>query len=67
MDELRNAIKEKADQSLDRVVKATNSSFTTAVLECSVPLKFRLPQLEPFDEIKDPKDHLNPFKTMLGL
>ena len=67
MDKLRNAIKEKADQSLDRMVKATNSSFTTAVLECSVPLKFRLPQLEPFDEIKDPKDHLNPFKTMLGL
>ena len=54
MDELRNAIKEKTDQSLDRMVKATDSPFTTAVLECPVPTKFRLPQLEPFDRLKDP-------------
>ena len=40
MDKLRNAIKEKTDRSLDRMVKATNSPFTTAVLECLVPLKF---------------------------
>ena len=40
MDKLRNVIKEKTDRSLDRMVKATNSPFTTAVLECLVPLKF---------------------------
>ena len=34
MDELRNAIKEKTDRSLDRMVRATDSPFTTAVLEC---------------------------------
>ena len=34
MDELRNAIKGKTDQRLDRMVRATNSPFTTAVLEC---------------------------------
>ena len=67
MDELRNAIKEKTDQSLDRMVRAINSPFTTAVLECLVPSKFRLPQLESFDALKDPQDHLNTFKTMLGL
>ncbi|XP_075639698.1 uncharacterized protein LOC142611481 [Castanea sativa] len=39
----------------------------TAVLECPMPSKFRLPQLEPFDELKDPLDHLNTFKTTLGL
>ena len=54
MDELRNAIKEKMDQSLDRMVKAIDLPFTTAVLECPVPSKFRLPQLEPFDGLKDP-------------
>ena len=43
MDELRNAIKEKTDRSLDRMVKATNSLFTTAVLECLVLSKFWLP------------------------
>ena len=67
MDKLRNAIKGKMDRSLDRVVRATNSPFITAVLECPVPSKFRLPQLEPFDELKDPLDHLNTFKMTLGL
>ena len=55
MDELRSAI------------KATDSPFTTAVLECLVPSKFWLPQLESFDGLKDPQDHLNTFKTTLGL
>ena len=67
MDKLRNAIKEKADRSLDRMVRRTDSPFTVAVLECPVPLKFCLPQLEPFDGLKDPLDHLNTFKTTLGL
>ena len=67
MDELRNAIKEKTNWSLYRMIKATDSPFTTAILECPVPSKFRLPQLEPFDGLKDPQDHLNTFKTTLGL
>ena len=67
MDELRNAIKEKTERSVDRLVRATDSSFTAAVLECLVPSKFRLPQLESFDEFKVPQDHLNTFKTTLGL
>ena len=54
MDELRSAIKEKTEQSMDRLVRATDSPFTAAVLECLVPSKFRLPQLEPFDGLKDP-------------
>ena len=67
MDELRNAIKGKPDRSLDRMVKATDSPFTTAVLECPIPSKFMLPQLKSFDGLKDPQDHLNTFKTTLGL
>ena len=67
MDELRNAIKEKTDQSLERIVRKTDSPFTMAVQECPVPSKFRLPQLEPFDGLKDPLDHLNTFKTTLDL
>ena len=67
MDKLRKAIKEKTDQSLDRIVRKTDSPFTVAVQECSVPSKFRLPQLKPFDRLKDPLDRLNTFKTTLGL
>ena len=40
MDELRSAIKEKMERSVDRLVKATDSPFTTTVLECPVPSKF---------------------------
>ena len=54
MDELRNALKEKTDRSVDRMVRASDSPFTTTVLECPVPSKFRLPQLKPFDGLKDP-------------
>ena len=54
-------------RTLDRMIRATDSPFTTAVLECSVPSKFQLPQLELFDGLKDPQDHLNTFKTTLGL
>ena len=43
MDELRSAIKEKTERSVDRLVRATDSPFTTAVLECPVPSKFQLP------------------------
>ena len=67
MDELRSTIKEKTERSMDRLVKATDSPFTTAVLECPMPSKFRLPQLKPFDGLKDPQDHLNTFKTTPGL
>ena len=67
MDELRSAIKEKTERSVDRLVRATDSPFTTAVPECPVPSKFWLPKLESFDGLKDPQDHLNTFKMTLGL
>ena len=66
MDELRSAIKEKTERSVDRLVRATDSPFTTVVLECPVPSKFRLPQLKSFDTLKDPQDHFNTFKMTLG-
>ena len=66
MDELRNAIKEKTDRSVNRMVRATDSTFTSVVLECPVLSKFRLPQLELFDGLRDPQDHLNTLTT-LGL
>ena len=40
MDELRSAIKEKTEWSVDRLVKVTDSPFTMAVLECPMPSKF---------------------------
>ena len=67
MDELRNAIRGKTDRSLDRMVRATHLPFTLPILECPMLSKFRLPQLELFDRLKGPQDHLNTFKMTLGL
>ena len=65
MDEVKNAIKGKTNQNLDRMVKTTDSPFMTAILECPLLSKFHLPQLEPFDGLKNPLDHFNTFKTTL--
>jgi len=46
MDELRNMMREKMDWNLDGMVKRTDSPFTTRILECPLPSKFRLPQLK---------------------
>ena len=43
MDELKSAIKERTDRSVDKMVRATDSPFIVAVLECPVPSKFCLP------------------------
>ena len=67
MDELRSAIREKTYWNLDGMVRRTDSPFSTRVLECLMPSKFRLPQLKSFDGLKDLLDHLNTFKTTLGL
>ena len=49
MDEMKSAMKGKTSKNLDRMIKRTNSPFTTSVLECPLPPKFRLPQLETYD------------------
>ena len=43
MDELRSAIREKTYWNLDGMVRRTDSPFSTKVLECPMPSKFRLP------------------------
>ena len=67
MDELKNAMKEKTNKNLDGMVKRTDSLFTTEVLEYPLRPKFRLPQLESFDGLKDPLDHITTFKMILNL
>ena len=65
LDEVKNAMKEKAAMNLDGMLKMMDSPFTTSVLECPLPTKFRLPQLEFYNGTKDPLDHIGAFK-MIG-
>ena len=60
-------MREKTDRNLDKMVKRMDSPFTTKILECPLPLKFRLPQLKSFDGLKDPLDHITTFRTTLSL
>ena len=65
LDELKSVM--KIAINLDGTLKKTSSPFTAKVLECPLPLKFKLPQLEVYDGMKDPLDHVGAFKTILDL
>ena len=43
------------------------SPFTAEVLHYPLPAKFRMPQVETFDGVKDPIDHLNTYKNQMEL
>ena len=67
IDEVKNDMKGKTAINLDGMIKRIDSPFTTDVLECLLPPKFRLPQLEVYNGLKDPLDHIGVFKTILSL
>ena len=50
----KSAMKDKGGENLDGMIRRTDSTFTTKVLNRLLPPKFRLPQLESYDDSKDP-------------
>ena len=52
---------------MDGMIQRTDSPFNIEVLNCPLPPKFCLPQLESCDGSKDPLDHIEPFKTLMLL
>ena len=67
MDALKNDMKGKTSKNLDGMVKRIDSPFMPKVLECPLPPKFHLPQLESYDRLKDSLDHITTFKMTLSL
>ena len=67
LDEVKNAMKGKTAMNLDGMLKWTDSPFIASFLECPLPPKFCLLQLEFYDGTKDPLDHIGAFKTILNL
>ena len=67
MDELKSAIKDKGGENLGGMIWRTDSPFTIKVLNCPLPPKFHLPQLELYDSSKDPLDHIESFKMLILL
>ena len=67
MDEHKNAMKGKTAKNLDGMVRRTDSLFTQRVLNHPFPPKFRLPQLESYNGLKDPLDQITNFKMTFSL
>ena len=60
---MKEAVKGRALVSMDALVQQTESSFTAGVLHFPLPARFRIPQIETFDEMKDPINHLIEART----
>ena len=67
MREMKSQVKAKATKNLDMLVHRFKSPFTKRVDEYHLLAKFKVPQLETFDRLKDPLDYLDSFKTVMCL
>ena len=67
MEVIMNAFKGQVSSDLDDLVNRTDSSFTTLVNSFPLPHKFHMPQIDSYDGVKDPLDHLETFKTLMHL
>ena len=62
---VKEVVKGRALDTMDTLVQQTESPFTAEVLRYPLPAKFRMPQVETFDGVKDPVDHLNTYKNQM--
>ena len=64
---MKEAVRVRSPVSMDALVQQTESPFTAEVLHFPLPTKFRMPQIEAFDGMKDHVDHLNTYKNQMEL
>ena len=64
---VKEVVKGRAPDTMDTLVQQTESPFTAEVLRYPLPTKFRMPQVETFDGVKDLVDHLNTYKNQMEL
>ncbi|XP_065637257.1 uncharacterized protein LOC136070766 [Quercus suber] len=67
MEVMMNALKGRVSSDLDDLVNRTDSPFTGPVNSFPLLHKFQMPQIESYDGVKDPLDHLETFKTLMHL
>ena len=67
MEVMMNALKGRVSNDLDDLTNRTDSPFTVAVNSFPLPHKFRMPDIDSYDGVKDPLDHLETFKTLMHL
>ena len=64
---MMNTLKGRVSSDLDDLVNRTDSPFTASVNSFPLPHKFRMPQIDSYDGVKDPLDHLKTFMTLMHL
>ena len=64
---MKEVVKGRAPDTMDTLVQQTESPFTAEVLRYPLPAKFRMPQVETFDGVKDTVDQLNTYKNQMEL
>ena len=64
---MKEVVRGRALDTMDTLVQQTESSFTAEVLHFPLPAKFRMPQVESFDGVKDLVDHLITYKSQMDL
>ena len=64
---MKEVVRGRAPNTMDTLVQQTKSPFTAEVLHFPLPAKFKMPQVEAFDGVKDPVDHLNTYKNQMEL
>ena len=64
---MREVVRGRAPDTMDTLVQQTESPYTAEVLHFPLPAKFRMPQVEAFDDTRDPVDHLNTYKNQMEL
>ena len=67
MEVMMNALKGRVSSNLENLVNRTNSLFIASVNSFPLSHKFRMPQIDSYDRVKDPLDHLETFKTLMHL
>ena len=67
MEVMMNALKGRVSSDLDDLINRIDSPFTTTVKSFPLPHKFRMSQIDSYDGVKDPLDHLETFKTLMHL
>ena len=64
---VKEVVKERTPDTMDTLVQQNESPFRKQLLHFPLPAKFRMPQVEAFDGVKDPVDHLNTYKNKMEL
>ena len=64
---MKEVVRGRSSDTMDTLVQQTESPFTAEVFHFPLPAKFRMPQVEAFDGVRDPVDQLNTYKNQMEL